>query len=279
MWGGMENTTLTTMNERILVTEKELPVRDADSIVAHELVHQWFGDLITTREWGQLYLNEGFATYLDPMCQEASKGGDEFRHIMQGEADGYFANDGDYRRPIVERRYLDPEDMFDAFSYNKASLVLHMMRRELGDDLFFEGVRRYLEKNAHGIVETTDLVRAFEEVSGRSLERFFDDWVYRPGHPDIKVKVSWDEELLTVSLKQKQRGDNVPHAFSLPLEIEVVDRQGKRTRHRTLVETDQGALSLSLPKRPAFVTFDPDFRVIGSVSLDVPSEDQDRRAL
>jgi len=147
-----------------------------------------------------------------------------------------------------------------------------MLRRELGDELFFEGVRRYLERHAHGIVETTDLMRALEEVSGRSLERFFDDWVYRAGHPDIKVKVSWEDGLLSVSLKQKQKGDNVPSAFSLPLEIEVVDKQGRRTRHEKLVSEEQGALSLELEARPKFVVFDPDFRVIGSVSLDAPGD-------
>ncbi|HVJ14568.1 MAG TPA: M1 family aminopeptidase [Polyangiaceae bacterium] len=273
IFGGMENTTATTLYEHALVDERGAPDISANDLVAHELAHQWFGDFVTCRDWSHAWLNEGFATYFEHVEREHRLGRDEYDYGIAADLESYLGEvRGRYQRPIVCRDYSEPIDLFDRHLYEKGSLVLHMLRRELGDALFFEGVRRYLERHAHGIVETTDLMRAFEEVSGRSLERFFDDWVYRPGHPDIKVKISWEDGLLSVNLKQKQKGDNVPSAFSLPLEIEVVDKQGKRTRHQKIVSEEQGALSLELDARPKFVVFDPDFRVIGNVTIEAPGD-------
>jgi aminopeptidase N len=273
IFGGMENTTATTLYEHALVDERAAQDISANDLVAHELAHQWFGDYVTCRDWSHAWLNEGFATYFEHVEREHRLGRDEYDYGVAADLESYLSEvRGRYQRPIVCRDYAEPIDLFDRHLYEKGSLVLHMLRRELGDALFFEGVRRYLERHAHGIVETTDLMRALEEVSGRSLERFFDDWVYRPGHPDLKVKISWEDGLLSVTLKQKQKGDNVPAIYSLPLEIEVVDKQGKRSRYQKLVGEDQGALSIALEARPKFVVFDPEFRVIGSVNVEAPGD-------
>ncbi len=272
IFGGMENTTATTLYEHVLLDERAVQDISANDLVAHELAHKWFGDFVTCRDWSQAWLNEGFATYFEHIEREHRLGRDEYDYGVASDLESYLSEvRGRYQRAIVCRDYAEPIDLFDRHLYEKGSLVLHMLRRELGDELFFSGVRRYLERHAHGIVETNDLMRALEEVSGRSLERFFDDWVYRPGHPDLKVKISWEDGLLTVSVKQKQKGDNVA-TFALPLEIEVVGKNGERSLHKKAVNEEQDALIVKLDARPEFVVFDPNFRIVGSSSLEAPGD-------
>jgi aminopeptidase N len=176
-----------------------------------------------------------------------------------------------YQRPIVCRDYVEPIDLFDRHLYEKGGLVLHMLRRELTDAVFFEGVQKYLKRHAFGIVETTDLMRAFEEVSGRSLERFFDHWVYRPGHPELKVSVGYDDGLLSVALKQTQKHGETA-LFALPIEIEVTHNDGTRTRHHKLMTEAHDVLTLPLDKRPLHVGFDPEQRVIGKLTFEAPGD-------
>jgi len=161
--------------------------------------------------------------------------------------------------------------LFDRHLYEKGGLVLHMLRRELTDDVFFEGVRRYLARHAFGIVETNDLMRALEEVSGRSLERFFDQWVFRPGHPELNIKVGYDDGLLSVSVKQTQKNGDTA-IFALLIEVEVVHADGTRTRHDKLVTEAQDVLTLPLDKRPLHVGFDPEQRVVGKISFEAPAD-------
>jgi aminopeptidase N len=146
-----------------------------------------------------------------------------------------------------------------------------MLRRKLGDEAFWDGVRLYLERHAHGVVETNDLMRALEESGGHSLERFFDQWVYRPGHPDLRVKIGYEDGLLTVEVKQKQRGNDVA-TFAFPLEVLVKTRAGTLERHRKLMTETSDTLVVPLAERPRFVVFDPEFCVTASVKLDAPAD-------
>jgi aminopeptidase N len=241
-------------------------------LVAHELGHQWFGDYVTCRDWSHAWLNEGFATFCEHLEREHRLGRDEYDYGIAGDVDTYLAEAGGrYQRPIVCRDYAEPIDLFDRHLYEKGGLVLHMLRRELTDDVFFAGVKTYLTRHAFGIVETTDLMRAFEEVSGRSLERFFDHWVYRPGHPELTAKVSYDDSLLSVSLKQGQKpGDTA--IFALRIEIEVCHADGTRTRHEKLMTDAQDVLTLPLDKRPLHVGFDPEQRVVGKLTFEAPGD-------
>src|SRR5262249_46134674 len=205
IFGGMENTTATTMYEHILLDERAAIDVTSDDLIAHELAHQWFGDLVTCRDWSHGWLNEGFATFMEHIDRESHLGRDEYDHGLRGDAEAYSAEArGRYRRPIVCQDYEAPIDIFDRHLYEKGACVLHMLRRELGDALFFGGVRAYLTRHQKGVVETRDLMRALEEVSGRSLERFFEQWVYRPGHPELEIKVEHEGEVATVSVKQTQ---------------------------------------------------------------------------
>jgi aminopeptidase N len=272
IFGGMENTTATTLYEHALVDERAALDIDAHDLVAHELAHQWFGDYVTCRDWSHGWLNEGFATYFEHVEREDRLGRDEYEWGVTEDLEHYLVEArGRYQRPIVCRDYVAPIDLFDRHLYQKGALVLHQLRRELGERAFWGGVRRYLERHAHGSVETSDLMRAFEETSGESLERFFDHWVYRPGHPDLKVKIGFEDGLLSVEVKQRQKGHDVA-TFVFWLEVLVRRKSGETELHRKLVTETQAELTVRLGERPELVLFDPEFRVIGEVKLEAPAD-------
>jgi len=272
IFGGMENTTATTMYEHILLDARAAIDVVSHDLVAHELAHQWFGDFVTCRDWSHGWLNEGFATFFEQVEREDRLGRDEYLYGIEAELDAYTTEaSGRYQRPIVCRDYALPIDLFDRHLYEKGCLVLHMLRTELGDATFWKGVHGYLERHAHGIVETNDLMRALESVSGRSLERFFDAWVYRPGHPVVKVKVSYEDGLLTVGVKQTQKTGETA-VFSFDLEVEVADKAGRTRRHKKTVTSEADALVVACHERPAWVGVDPELRIVGEVTLEAPAE-------
>jgi aminopeptidase N len=272
IFGGMENTTATTLYEHVLLDERAGLDVSSHDLVAHELAHQWFGDFVTCRDWSHGWLNEGFATYFEHIEREARLGRDEYDYGVAGDLEAYLGEaNGRYMRPIVCRDYQAPIDLFDRHLYEKGGLVLHMLRRKLGDDAFWDGVRLYLERHAHGIVETNDLMRALEEASGKSLERFFDQWVYRPGHPDLRVKIGWDDGLLTVEVKQKQKTGDVA-VFAFPLDVLVKTKGGAVERHEKRVTEAADTLVVRLPERPRYVVFNPDQSVVGNISVEAPAD-------
>jgi aminopeptidase N len=289
IFGGMENTTATTMYEHILLDERAALDVTSDDLIAHELAHQWFGDLVTCRDWSHGWLNEGFATFMEHVDREGHLGRDEYDLGLKGDAESYFGEArGRYKRPIVCQDYEAPIDIFDRHLYEKGGLVLHMLRRELGDALFFGGVRAYLTRHAKGVVETRDLMRALEEVSGRSLERFFEQWVFRAGHPELDVKIDHDGEVVTVAVKQTQStgatgpsqgGHGAPSgspdtsvplfAFDLAVDI-VLDGETRREVRRV----DQASCSFSfrVPSRPRFVVVDPEAAVLAETKIEAPGD-------
>ncbi len=186
IFSAMENTSATTFTDRTLHDVRGNLDQTSDALVAHELAHQWFGDLVTCRAWSHGWLNEGFATYFQLLWTEHHLGMDEFQHELLGALETYLEEDGSrYRRAIVEDRYQSAAELFDRHLYEKGAWVLHQLRRELGDAAFFGSIKRYLEDNRERAVETVDLVRAIERTTGRNLEPFFAQWVFRPGHPEL----------------------------------------------------------------------------------------------
>jgi aminopeptidase N len=284
IFGGMENTTATTMYEHVLIDERAALDISSDDIIAHELAHQWFGDLVTCRDWSQAWLNEGFATFMEHVDRESHKGRDEYDYGLKGDLESYLSEArGRYKRAIVCQDYDAPIDIFDRHLYEKGGLVLHLLRRELGDALFFRGVGLYLTRHRKGVVETRDLMRALEEVSGRSLEQFFEQWVHRPGHAELDVKIEHDGEVCTVSVKQTQdrtppghgahqgTPDNVTPLFAFDLALDLVFE--KETR-REVRRVDQAAQTFSfrVPTRPRFVVVDPELAVLGEVKIEAPAD-------
>ena len=203
--GGMENISATTMIEEMIHDERELLDQDSESLQSHELGHQWFGDYVTCRDWGQIWLNESFATYMQAMWNEKFKGRDEFLYSdVRGNQNNTIGTwNANNRRPIVTKYYADKDAMFDTYAYPGGASVLHMLRKHLGDDLFFKSLNHYLTANAHQPVSTEDLRIAFEETTGQSMDWFFDQWLYRMGHPIFDVTQSYGGGKLTLNVKQQ----------------------------------------------------------------------------
>jgi aminopeptidase N len=252
--GGMENTAATTLGNWTLHDKRSLLDSNSDGLIAHELAHQWWGDLLTCRDWAHIWLNEGFATYFEALWTEHDLGDDEFRYNMWGKAES--AMRGGKDRPIVDRAYQSPDEMFDSRAYPKGAWVLHMIRKRLGDDLFWKALHKYGTDNALRTVETVDLRRAIEETTGQAFERFFYDWTERPGHPMVEVAFRWsaNDKLAHVNVKQTQKED----AFHFPLELEFRFAEDTPPISLRREMTDKElSFYYPLPREPELVRMDP----------------------
>ncbi len=258
IFGGMENTTATTLTDLALLDQRAALDHDVQPLVAHELAHQWWGDLLTCRDWSEAWLNEGFATYFEYIWREHSAGRDEADVEILADTESYLSEAGKYQRPVVCRQYEEPIDLFDRHTYEKGGRVLHMLRDELGDAVFWRALRLYAERHARGSVETRDLARAVEEVSGRNLDRFFDQWVARAGHPELECAWEWDEDgkrgTFRIEQKQKISPEAPLFTFSTRLRFEV---DGAERDVPIAVTERSHAFEIRLPTKPTQVIFDP----------------------
>lgn len=268
-WGGMENTSITILTDGTLFPEEFNATRSSRGLVAHELAHQWFGDLVTCKDWSHLWLNEGFATYYDALQSREQLGQDEFLYNMLQNARGVLSStDG---TPIVWREYKDPVDQFGYRAYPKGAWVLHMLRSQLGDDLYRQCIRTYLQRHAFGVVETSDLHKVIEEFSGRSFDRFFDQWLYHGHHPELKVSYSWDEStrLAKISVEQTQKVGGSIMLFDFPLPVRWITPSG--TIEKTLrIQARSEDFQIPLPAAPDLVRVDPQYTVLAQIAFDIP---------
>lgn len=274
IFGGMENTTATTMYEHILLDERAALDVTSDDLIAHELAHQWFGDYVTCRDWSEGWLNEGFATYCEHVWREKHLGKDEYEYSIKNDLASYCGEaHGRYRRPIVCQDYDAPLDLFDRHLYEKGGLVLHVLRTELGDALFWKGINLYLTRHARSVVETRDLLRALEEVSGRSLGRRFEEMVMRAGHPEVEVELGWEGGVLTCAAKQTQSNqDNVPNVFEVPIVLAILEADGTERREKLKLGSRAETFAVPVKARPRFVVVDPEMRILGEVTVRGPSD-------
>jgi aminopeptidase N len=271
--GGMENTAATTQTDRVLHDERAHLDYSADFLASHELAHQWFGDLVTCRDWSQAWLNEGFATYFEAVWLEADKGWDEYLYDIYGVVRRYLEEDEErYRRPIVCNMFRDPIELFDRHLYEKGAAVLHMLRGELGWDRMKRSLCRYVSSNAQRNVETIDLVRAIEAETGRNTRRFFAQSVERGGHPQLEVSYRWDgprgTALVTVAQQQPVDADNPAYVFDVEIGFCAVLPDAIRTdfgagplpgetRVRLTVDGTARTFVVPLEREPALVRVDP----------------------
>jgi aminopeptidase N len=278
VFGGMENTSATTQTDLTLHDARAHLDFSSNGLVAHELAHQWFGNLLTCKHWSHAWLNEGFATYFDALFHEHHQGTDEFRYLMHQNAKAYFREDAErYRRPIVTNVYQEPIDLFDHHLYEKGALVLHMLRYVLGDDLFWRAIRRYVSSNQHQVVETVDLERVIEAATGRNLQAFFTQWVHRAGHPEYQVEFAWDEasRMATVTVRQQQptgteHGVETP-LFDMPVTLVFVLPTGEQ-RFSLRVHTPLHVFHLALPAKPHWMSFDPGNWILKKLQLKLPKD-------
>lgn len=274
IFGGMENTTATTQTALTLHDERAHLDFSSDPLNSHELAHQWFGDYVTCRDWSHAWLNESFATYFEAMWCEESDGDDEFKYYLDADWKAYLAEDrGAYRRPIQTNVYNEPLDLFDRHLYQKGAVILHHLRKLLGDRLWWKVINHYLKRHAGGPVITQDFANALEDVSGRNWDWFFAQWIYGGGHPAFKLKAKWDDKTgsLDFSILQTQKADELTAIFRTPVSVRFVWEGGEETRTFE-VEKPAHRYHLQLAKRPKWIAFDPGNAVPKTLELDF-SED------
>ena len=226
IFGGMENTSTTLLTDRCLLDEKAVKDKTfTESLVAHELAHQWFGDLVVIKHWSHAWIKEGMASYSEVFWTENEYGKDDAAYYLLNEARSYLDEDSSrYRRPIVTNVYREAIELYDRHLYEKGACVYHMIRGILGEELFDKAIHKFVNDNAHKTVETVDLLRAIETATGYNLLFLFDQYVFRGGHPDYKISYSWDNDnnlaKLTVTQTQaKEEDGNIKDIFDLKIPI------------------------------------------------------------
>ena len=271
IFGGMENTTATTQTDRTLHDERAHLDFSSDPLVSHELAHQWFGDLLTTRDWSHAWLNEGFATYFEAVWYEYDLGPDEYAYHVESMVRAYISEDEErYRRPIVFNRFVYPIELFDRHLYQKGGAVLHMLRGVLGKERFQRSIKRYVTDNAGGSVETIDFVRAIEAATGRNLRWFFEQWIERGGHPELELSYRYDGERKSavVDVRQKQKIDENNPAYRFELNVEFEGHEPVRLA----IERESESFAIPLAHEPKRVRLDPGAHVLGKVEYKLPAE-------
>lgn len=274
-WGGMENTTLSTLSEEVLGQ----PRGGKDDLIVHELAHQWMGDMITCRSWKHVWLNEGWATYVEALWARHTKGDAGYAEVV----DGWWASlksKARRRAPeepgMVSGRYAQADDTFEKAEdpYERGGFVLHMLKERLGEKAFLAGTRLYVQRHAFREVETDDFRRCLEEVSGESLERFFVQWCERPGMPRVEVSWVWDERKgeLEVRAEQTQliNEENPAYELRVPMVVELMD--GTKVEVEVRGETRRmSSRAVKVSSRPRGVEVDArrtvlmDVMVVGEV--------------
>jgi aminopeptidase N len=256
--GGMENVSATTLGARDLTDPREGDHTMA-GINAHELAHQWFGDLVTCRDWGNVWLNESFATFFEALYTEHARGAVAYAREIDGDMQGYFGESRRYKRPIATNLYPDAGAMFDAHTYPKGAAVLHTLRRMLGDKRFFAGLHAYLEAHKHMPVETRDLCRSMTEATGVNLEPFFDQWIFKPGHPVLDTTWTWDDAAKRVVLTVRQTQDTKDGTpiYNIHACVGLI-ADGKVVRQFVDLSQPEQTFRLEAPSKPDAVLLDPD---------------------
>ena len=227
--GAMENTGAVIHAEQAMLSKGELLERNTwETIIAHEMFHHWFGDLVTTESWANITVNESFANYSEYLWLEYKYGKDRADEHLEKTQSAYLNKSTlqeNYDKHLVRYNYSKKDDVFDVISYNKGGLILHMLRNYLGDAKFFAGVHQYLSDNKFKSAEAQQLRLAMEEVSGEDLMWFFSQWYYSNGHP--RLKVSYETDVLSEKLKVKIT--QLEKLFDFPLSIDVYTKKGKQT--------------------------------------------------
>jgi aminopeptidase N len=280
--GGMENITATTQTDQMIHDRRTELDRDSDGLQSHELAHQWFGDYVTCRAWSDIWLNESFATYFQAMWDEHRLGRDAFLYQdVKNNQDAYLNSwRQNYRRPIVTSNYADKDNIFDNYAYPRGGAVLHMLRKALGDDDWWRSINHYLTKYAHQPVETEQFRIAIEETTGKPMDWFFDQWLYKMGHPVFNVTRSYDAatKQLTLKVRQEQKPDpssDYPQVtfFRAPLEIEIEAGGNRRIESIVVEPKEEQTFTFAADAEPQLVHFDYGSTVIKEVTFEKPTNE------
>lgn len=271
--GGMENTSCTFNAAGMLFRDDTEQLRSLRGLDAHETAHQWFGDLVTCRDWSHLWLNEGFASYYTALYEEQAQGVDAMRYNLWVEAQRVFESLDS--KPIVWRDYADPIAQFDYRAYPKGAWVLHMLRSKLGPDLYRKCIKTYLERHRGGNVSTDNLQDVIEELSGLSFDQFFDQWLFHGGVPELKMEYSWDtaskQAKLTVKQTHKVSNEVLLYRFDLPVRF-WVKGQDKPVDFHVVVSKAEEDFHFPLSGTPELVRLDPDYTLLAKIDFQTPHD-------
>nr|MDJ0649424.1 M1 family metallopeptidase [Xenococcaceae cyanobacterium MO_188.B19] len=278
IFGGMENTSTTLLTDRCLLDERAATDnRRTESLVLHELAHQWFGDLVVIKHWSHAWIKEGMASYAEVLWTEEEYGKDDAAYYILNEAKSYLDEDSSrYRRPIVTNIYREAIELYDRHLYEKGACVYHMIRGILGDELFDKAIHTFVNDNAHKTVETIDLLRAIDKATGYNLAGLFDQYVFRGGHPDYKVAYSWDNDskLAKLTITQTQAKNNKTGSDSelfdlkIPIAFGYIDKAPQLYTLR--IHQQEQSFYFPLKKKPDFISFDVNNYILKTVKLEYP---------
>lgn len=259
--GAMENTTATLHAEDVQQRKGQLVDENLwEDTIAHELSHHWFGDLVTAESWSQISLNESFATYCEYLWREYKYGQDYANaHLLKFKNDYLAENNED--KNLVRYQYTHRNDIFDAVSYQKGALVLHMLRQYVGDEAFFKALSLYLKDYAYKATEVEQLRLVFEEVTGRDLNLFFNQWFYGHGHPKITVDYQFNEDLHQVEFNLYQGGKIV----KMPLQIEVYE-SGIVARHQVELSKKVHHFTFNYTNTPDLILLNPNQGLLAEIT-------------
>lgn len=283
-FGGMENVSATTLTDATLHDARADPDYPSQALVAHELGQEWFGDFVQGRDWADIWLNEGFATYLEALYTQYHEGDDAFRlEMMQDQETAEGQDQEDYLRPIVDDHYAYPLQMFDGITHEKGAVVLDMLRNMLDgeaaasrpastQELFFKALRTYLTDYHAQAVDTKALIRVLEASTGQNLEGFFREWVYLAGKPDYRVTAMYDSTARVERLRVAQTQDaaGVASVFVMPIEL---DFHGVGGQSKRIVVNDRErtqTFDIALDFDPLWIDFDPRDVIEKSLVLEQP---------
>ena len=267
--GGMENSSATTNTSSSLRNPKLIPEfpGDEDPLISHELAHQWFGDLVTCDDWGNIWLNESFATFFEMVWTEAHYPKDQADYERWTAVQEWLGQPGLYSKPIV-RHDFDDSSEFDGNAYGKGSLVLYMLRHQIGEDAFYRGLRNYLEAHRGKNVVTADLIKSIEDANHISVQQFFDEWIYGAGAPKFDVSYTYDDSKhqLALTVKQTQKVEGHVGIFHVPVDVEITTASGAKS-HKIDVSKDTETFSLPSDGAPLMVLFDKGGHVLKSADF------------
>jgi len=261
--GAMENTTATIFGEFVQQTPKQMLDEKHESVIAHELFHHWFGDLVTCESWANLPLNESFATYSEYLWDEYKYGRDAADFHLQEGLNQYVEEAFGKKVDLIRFDYENREDMFDRHSYQKGGCVLHMLRKYMGDEAFFEALKTYLNDNRFQATEIHHLRLAFEKVTGEDLNWFFNQWFLGKGHPTVEAGWNWEEAQKTLEIQLEQVQDIESNgAFRLPMEVDIYVR-GTARRVRISMDSVKQTIRIAQNEKPDFVNIDAERMILG----------------
>jgi aminopeptidase N len=254
---GMEYAGGAILHEKTLHDARTHLDYKSDGLIAHELSHQWFGNLVTMRDWSHSWLHEGFAAYFEALWLEHERGNDDMMWFVLGLQRRSISADNEEKRPIVWNGYTDADEIFDEHIYAKGGAVLNMLRKYLGDDLWWKAIQHYLRKHQFQNAETNDLKIAIEEATGINLQWFFNQWLYKSGFPEFVVEDTYDEtkDVLKLTVRQTQKLDSLTGIFSLPVEIEFFTAAGSKVE-RIWIDRRTKEFSFSFEEKPLAIIFD-----------------------